>query len=146
MNPWDQHGNIKAGHANMAKQVDQPIAALIADLKQRGLLDSTIVAWGSEFGRTPLADNGGGKNTGRDHHPFAFSMLLAGGGLRGGHVHGKTDELGWGVVEKPVEGNDLQATLLHQFGLDHLKLTYRFQGRDFRLTDVAGNVQHEWLG
>ena len=143
---WDHHSNLAKELPYNAGCVDQPIAALIADLKQRGLLDSTIVAWGSEFGRTPLADNGGGKNTGRDHHPFAFSMLLAGGGLRGGHVHGKTDELGWGVVEKPVEVNDLQATLLHQFGLDHLKLTYRFQGRDFRLTDVAGNVQHEWLG
>ena len=143
---WDHHANLAKELPYNAGCVDQPIAALITDLKQRGLLDSTVVAWGSEFGRTPLADNGGGKNTGRDHHPFAFSMLLAGGGFRGGHVHGKSDELGWGVVENPVEVNDMQATLLHQFGLDHLKLTHRFQGRDFRLTDVAGNVQTDWLG
>ena len=143
---WDHHANLAKELPYNAGCVDQPIAALITDLKQRGLLDSTVVAWGSEFGRTPLADNGGGKNTGRDHHPFAFSMLLAGGGFRGGHVHGKSDELGWGVVEQPVEVNDMQATLLHQFGLNHLKLTHRFQGRDFRLTDVAGNVQTDWLG
>ena len=142
---WDHHANLAKELPYNAGCVDQPIAALISDLKQRGLLASTVVAWGSEFGRTPLADNGGGKNTGRDHHPFAFSMLLAGGGFRGGHVHGKSDELGWGVVENPVEVNDMQATLLHQFGLDHLKLTHRFQGRDFRLTDVAGNVQTDWL-
>ncbi len=142
---WDHHANLAKELPYNAGCVDQPIAALIKDLKRRGLLDSTIVVWGSEFGRTPLADNGGGKSTGRDHHPFSFSMLFAGGGLKGGHVHGQTDELGWGVVEDPVEVNDMQATLLHQFGLDHLKLTHRFQGRDFRLTDVAGNVQHAWL-
>ena len=143
---WDYHGNNFGQMKERLPLVDQVLSALVTDLHERGMDKDVTVLVCSEFGRTPLADNGGGKNTGRDHHPFAFSMLLAGGGLRGGHVHGKTDELGWGVVEKPVEVNDLQATLLHQFGLDHLKLTYRFQGRDFRLTDVAGNVQHEWLG
>jgi uncharacterized protein (DUF1501 family) len=122
---------------------DQPIAALIRDLKQRGLLDETMVVWGSEFGRTPLGENRGGNNesvTGRDHHPYAFSIFLAGGGIRGGQVYGESDEIGWGVVQDPVPPADLHATMLHLFGLDHLKLTYRFQGRDFRLTDVAGNL------
>ena len=103
--------------------------------------------WGAEFGRTPLGENRGGRslNTGRDHHPHAFSMFLAGGGLRGGQTYGASDEVGWGVAEKPVHVNDLQATMLHQFGLDHLKLTHRFQGRDFRLTDVGGRVIPEWI-
>ena len=144
---WDQHGNLRGGHTANAREVDQPIAALIRDLKQRGLLDSTMVQWSSEFGRTPLGENrGGNKNaTGRDHHPFCFSMLMAGGGFKGGHIYGKTDEIGWNVVEKPVHPNDLHATMLHCFGLDHEQLTYRFQGRDFRLTDVAGNVIKDWL-
>jgi uncharacterized protein (DUF1501 family) len=111
------------------------------------MLDETLVVWGSEFGRTPLGENRGGRdaNTGRDHHPFAFTVLLAGGGLKGGLVHGSTDDIGWSVVEKPVHINDFHATLLHQFGLDHLRLTHRFQGRDFRLTDVGGNVIQEWI-
>jgi uncharacterized protein (DUF1501 family) len=127
---------------------DQPVAALISDLKQRGLLESTMVVWGAEFGRTPLGENRNGNVnnvTGRDHHPYGFSMFLAGGGLKGGEVYGATDEIGWNAVENPVHPNDLHATLLHQFGLDHLKLTHRFNGRDFRLTDVAGNVIESWL-
>ncbi|HUS38737.1 MAG TPA: DUF1501 domain-containing protein [Pirellulales bacterium] len=144
---WDQHSNLDNDLFLNAECVDQPIAALIRDLKQRGLLDSTMVVWGSEFGRTPLGENREGRdsNTGRDHHPFCYTMLLAGGGLKGGMVYGKTDDIGWYIEEKPVHVNDLHATLLHQFGLDHLKLTYRFQGRDFRLTDVGGQVINEWL-
>ncbi|MEM6692026.1 MAG: DUF1501 domain-containing protein, partial [Planctomycetota bacterium] len=139
---WDQHSELDFNLFHNAECVDQPIAALIKDLKQRGLLDSTMVMWASEFGRTPLGENRRGResNTGRDHHPFAFTTLLAGGGLKGGMTYGSTDEIGWHIEEKPVHVNDLHATLLHQFGLDHLKLTYRFQGRDFRLTDVGGKV------
>ncbi len=140
---WDHHSNLDKELAWNAGMADQPIAALITDLKQRGLLDETMVVWGSEFGRTPLGENRGGNTesvTGRDHHPYAFSMFLAGGGIRGGQVYGKSDEIGWGVAENRVPPSDLHATMLHLFGLDHLKLTYRFQGRDFRLTDVAGNV------
>ena len=144
---WDQHSELDKNLAYNAGAVDQPIAALIKDLKQRGLLDSTLVVWGSEFGRTPLGENRPGRlsNTGRDHHPQAFTMLMAGGGFKGGHSYGATDEIGWFATENSVSINDLQATILHQFGLDHLKLTYRFQGRDFRLTDVAGNVVHDWI-
>lgn len=144
---WDQHSDLDFNLFHNAECVDQPIAALIKDLKQRGLLDSTMVVWGSEFGRTPLGENRKGRdaNTGRDHHPFAYTMLLAGGGLKGGLTYGSTDDIGWHVEEKPVPINDLHATMLHQFGLDHLRLTYRFQGRDFRLTDVAGRVLTDWL-
>ncbi len=144
---WDQHSELDKNHGYNAGAVDQPIAALIKDLKQRGLLDSTMVVWGAEFGRTPLGENRPGRNanTGRDHHPFCFTTLLAGGGLKGGMVYGETDEIGWDVVDKPVHINDLHATMLHQFGLDHLKLTYRFQGRDFRLTDVGGKVIDDWI-
>lgn len=145
---WDHHSNLDAELAYNAGMADQPIAALIADLKQRGLLDSTMVVWGSEFGRTPLGENRNGNTTnvtGRDHHPYAFSMFLAGGGIRGGEVYGETDEIGWGVTKDPVHPNDLHATLLERFGLDHLRLTHRFQGRDFRLTDVGGNVIKQWL-
>ncbi len=144
---WDQHSELDKNITYNAHAVDQPIAALIKDLKQRGLLDSTMVVWGAEFGRTPLGENRGGNkhNTGRDHHPSAFTMLLAGGGLKGGMVYGKSDEIGWGIEENPVHVNDLHATMLHQFGLDHLKLTYRFQGRDFRLTDVGGQVIRDWI-
>ncbi len=140
---WDHHSNLDPELEFNATMADQPIAALIKDLKQRGLLDSTMVVWGSEFGRTPLGENRGGNNknvSGRDHHPFSYSMFLAGGGIKGGQVYGKSDELGWGVAENPVHANDLHATMLNRFGLDHLKLTHRFQGRDFRLTDVAGEV------
>jgi hypothetical protein len=144
---WDHHSNLDNELAYNAEVVDQPIAALIKDLKQRGLLDSTMVVWGSEFGRTPLGENRGGRNanTGRDHHPASYSMFLAGGGLKGGLTYGSSDEVGWGVQDKPVHANDLHATMLHQFGLDHLKLTHRFQGRDFRLTDVGGKVIGDWI-
>ena len=144
---WDQHSELDKNHAYNSGAVDQPIAALIQDLKQRGLLDSTMVVWGAEFGRTPLGENRPGRNanTGRDHHPFCFTTLMAGGGMKGGLVYGETDEIGWNIADKPVHINDLHATMLHQFGLDHLKLTYRFQGRDFRLTDVGGNVIEDWI-
>lgn len=145
---WDHHSNIPTELPYNAGCVDQPIAALISDLKQRGLLDSTLVVWGSEFGRTPLGENRGGQReigTGRDHHPFAFTMLMSGGGMKSGLTYGTTDEIGWHVADKPVHINDLHATMLHQFGLDHLKLTRRFQGRDFRLTDVGGRVITDWL-
>ena len=123
------------------------MAALINDLKRRGLLDSTLVLWLSEFGRTPLGENRGGNPnaTGRDHHPFAFTIWAAGGGINAGHIHGASDDLGWGITRDPVHINDLHATLLHLFGLDHLRLTYRYQGRDFRLTDVAGRVVRELI-
>lgn len=144
---WDQHSELDFHLSHNAECVDQPIAALIKDLKARGLLDSTMVVWGSEFGRTPLGENRPGRkaNTGRDHHPFAFTTLLAGGGIKGGQVYGETDEIGWSPVKNAVHVNDLHATMLHCFGLDHLRLTHRFQGRDFRLTDVGGKVIGDWL-
>jgi hypothetical protein len=145
---WDHHSGLNEELPYNAGMADQPIAALIQDLKQRGLLAETMVVWGSEFGRTPLGENRNGDTmnvTGRDHHPYAFSMFLAGGGIKGGQVYGETDELGWGIVRDPVHPNDLHATMLHCFGLDHLRLTHRFQGRDFRLTDVGGKVLDRWL-
>ncbi len=144
---WDHHSNLDNELAYNTHVVDQPIAALIKDLKQRGLLDETMVVWGAEFGRTPLGENRGGRPnvTGRDHHPFSFSMFMAGGGLKGGQAYGASDDIGWGVADKPVHVNDLHATMLHCFGLDHLKLTHRFQGRDFRLTDVGGHIVNDWL-
>jgi len=144
---WDHHSNLDAELKQNCLMADQPVAALIKDLKQRGLLDSTLVIWLSEFGRTPLGENRGGSAnvTGRDHHPFAFSIWMAGGGIKGGQVIGKTDELGWNITEDPIHINDLHATLLHLFGMDHLKLSYKFQGRDFRLTDVAGKVVKKLL-
>ncbi len=144
---WDHHSNLDVELPFNSEMADQPIAALIKDLRQRGLLDETLVVWGSEFGRTPLGENRGGSDmvTGRDHHPFAFSIFMAGGGVKGGQVYGETDEIGWSPVKDPVHVNDFQATLLHLFGLDHLRLTHRFQGRDFRLTDVGGKVINEWL-
>jgi hypothetical protein len=144
---WDHHSNLNAELAFNAGMADQPIAALIKDLKDRGMLDDTLVIWCSEFGRTPLGENRGGNPnaTGRDHHPFAFTMLMAGGGIKGGQIYGESDEIGWGITKDPVHMNDFQATLLHLFGLDHLKLTHRFQGRDFRLTDVAGKVIPQWI-
>jgi uncharacterized protein (DUF1501 family) len=144
---WDQHSELDRNIAYNAGAVDQPIAGLIKDLKDRGMLDSTMVVWGSEFGRTPLGENRAGRdsNTGRDHHPLAFTSLLAGGGIKGGQVYGATDDIGWGIADKPVHVNDFHATILNRFGLDHLKLTYRFQGRDFRLTDVGGRVIKDWL-
>jgi len=139
---WDHHSNLDQELGYNAAMADQPVAALLRDLKQRGLMDTTLVVWGSEFGRTPLGENRGGReaNTGRDHHPFGFSMWLAGGGIRGGRVLGATDELGWHAVEDRLHVNDFHATLLHLFGFDHTRLTYRFKGRDFRLTDVGGTV------
>jgi hypothetical protein len=145
---WDHHSNLDKELTFNAGMADQPIAALIKDLKERGLLDETLVVWGSEFGRTPLGENRAGntKNvSGRDHHPYGFTILMAGGGIKGGQIYGETDEIGWGVVRDPVHINDFHATLLHLFGMDHLKLTHRFQGRDFRLTDVAGKVVKPWL-
>ncbi len=144
---WDHHSNLDNELTFNAGMADQPIAALIKDLKQRGLLDETLVVVAGEFGRTPLGENrGGSKNvTGRDHHPAAFTILMAGGGLKGGLTFGETDEIGWNITRDPVHINDLHATMLHLFGLDHLRLTHRFQGRDFRLTDVAGKVIKPWL-
>ena len=133
---WDQHGNLKDGHEKNARAVDRPIAGLLADLKARGLLDETLVLWGGEFGRTPMAQ---GKD-GRDHNPFGFTMWLAGGGIKGGTIHGATDDYGYHAVENKVEVHDLHATMLHLLGMDHKKLTYRFSGRDMRLTDVHGEV------
>lgn len=139
---WDHHSNLNPELAYNCQMADQPIAAMLKDLKARGLLDSTLVVWASEFGRTPLGENRVGYKdvTGRDHHPYAFSLWCAGGGIKGGQVIGRTDEIGWGIEEDPVHVHDLQATLLHLFGINHLALTYRFQGRDFRLTDVGGKV------
>jgi hypothetical protein len=142
---WDHHGSVFNGMRNKCRQVDQPIAALLADLKQRGLLDETLVVFGGEFGRTPLlqgAANDGtpNKNAGRDHHKDAYCVWVAGGGTKGGTVHGETDELGYYPTKNPVHVNDFHATLLHLLGLDHERLTYKFQGRNFRLTDVGGNV------
>ncbi len=144
---WDHHSNLDNELTFNAGMADQPIAALIQDLKQRGLLDETLVVVAGEFGRTPLGENRGGRKnvTGRDHHPNAFTILMAGGGLMGGLTYGETDEIGWNVTKDPVHINDLHATMLHLFGLDHLRLTHRFQGRDFRLTDVAGKVVQPWL-
>lgn len=133
---WDQHSGLLAGHAKNAAAVDRPIAGLLTDLKQRGLLDDTLVIWGGEFGRTPNTE---GKD-GRDHNTSAFTMWMAGGGVKRGHVHGVTDEFGAFVTEGRIHTHDFHATLLHLMGLDHEKLTYRYSGRDFRLTDVAGNV------
>jgi hypothetical protein len=138
-NPWDHHGAIVKGHGMMAHQVDQPIAALLKDLKQRGLLDSTIVIFSGEFGRTPFSQAGAG----RDHNPYGFSLWVAGGGFKPGTTFGATDELGYYAVDKPLTVYDFWATILHQLGIDHEKLTYRFGGRDFRLTDVHGNVVRE---
>jgi hypothetical protein len=138
---WDQHSGLLKGHTKNALSVDQPIAALITDLAQRGLLDETLIVWAGEFGRTPFAQG----TDGRDHNPFGFTVWLAGGGVRGGMIYGRTDEFGYKVVENKVEMHDLHATMLHLLGIDHEKLTYRFSGRDMRLTDVHGNVLQELI-
>ena len=138
---WDQHSKLKHDLAWNSRLVDQPIAALIRDLKQRGMLDDTLVVWASEFGRTPLGQG----SDGRDHHPHAFSMWMAGGGVRGGTVYGETDEIGWAPANNPVHINDFQATLLHLFGIDHKHLTSRVRGLDVRLTNLAGEVVHDLL-
>jgi hypothetical protein len=138
---WDQHGNLRAGHEQNARAVDQPIAALLQDLHGRGLLDQTLVLWAGEFGRTPFAQG----TDGRDHNPFGFSIWLAGGGVKGGAIYGATDEYGYRAVENKVDIHDLHATLLYLLGMDHKKLTVRFSGRDMRLTDVHGEVIHDVL-
>ncbi|MEM9585933.1 MAG: DUF1501 domain-containing protein [Planctomycetota bacterium] len=146
---WDHHGNLSGRLPDKCKQVDRPISALIRDLKQRGMLKDTLVVWSAEFGRTPMAQgtNGLGKKTspGRDHHRDAFTLWMAGGGVKPGIVYGSTDELGYGIAENPVHVHDLNATMLHLLGLDHERLTYRHQGRQYRLTDVHGIVQHKIL-
>jgi hypothetical protein len=141
--PWDNHDGLEKQHRDLAKGWDQAIAALLKDLKQRGLLDSTLVIWGGEFGRTPVAELPA--LSGRDHNHYGFSMWLAGGGVKGGHVHGATDEFGFQAVENKVHVHDLHATILHLLGFDHEKLTYRYAGRDFRLTDVHGHVVKELI-
>ncbi len=147
LSTWDQHSKLDSGLATNTQISDQPVAALLKDLKERGLLDETLVVWGGEFGRTPLGENRSGFKTvtGRDHHPYSFSVWMAGGGVKGGQTIGKTDEIGWGVEEDPIHVHDLHATILHLFGFDHEELTYRHQGRDFRLTDVHGKVVKKLL-
>ena len=145
---WDQHTYLNRDLKKNCDITDQPTAALIRDLKQRGLLDSTLVLWGGEFGRTPMVEirnTSDPENAGRDHHPFGYSMFMAGGGIKGGTVVGKTDELGFNVVEDKVHVHDLQATILNRLGFDHTKLTYKYMGRDFRLTDVEGRVVEKML-
>jgi len=148
--PWDSHDDLEEGHGRLARESDQPIGALLKDLKQRGMLDDTLVIWGGEFGRTPTVElptpgANAGKVNGRDHNHHGFSMWMAGGGVRGGYVHGATDEFGFKAVDKPVHVHDLHATILQLLGFDHTKLTFRHAGRDFRLTDVHGNVVKELI-
>ena len=138
---WDQHGGLEMGHRKNAATTDRPVAALLTDLKERGLLEDTLVIWGGEFGRSPTSQG----SDGREHHPHGYSLCLIGGGVRGGYAHGATDEFGWYSVEKKVHIHDFHATILHLLGIDHSRLTYRHIGRDFRLTDVHGNVVHEIL-
>ncbi len=145
---WDHHGNVFGSLPKKAAQVDKPIAALIADLKSRGLLDETLIVWCAEFGRTPMAqglgaDGGAKSKAGRDHHKEAYTVWMAGGGVKGGYVHGQTDELGYQPAENPVHVHDFNATILHLLGIDHERLTFRYQGRNFRLTDVHGHVVEE---
>jgi hypothetical protein len=142
--PWDNHTDIETAHRSLAKQCDQAIAALLTDLKQRGMLDDTLVLWGGEFGRTPVVELQAQAN-GRDHNHWGYSVWMAGGGVKPGYVHGSTDEFGFRAAENPVHVHDLQATMLHLLGFDHEKLTYRYAGRDFRLTDVSGTVVKELL-
>jgi hypothetical protein len=139
---WDQHGDLKGAVKRNATDTDKPSAALVKDLKARGLLDDTLLVWGGEFGRTPMVQGG---DDGRDHHNRAFTVWLAGGGIKPGITHGATDELGFNAVKDPVHVHDLNATILHLLGFDHTRLTYRFQGRDFRLTDVHGNIVRQIL-
>ena len=145
---WDQHSNLANGHRINAQSTDKPIAGFLKDLKARGMLDQTLVVWGGEFGRTPCAqlpENGNMTNVGRDHNPFGFTMWMAGGGVKPGIVHGATDDFGYFAVENKVQVHDLHATMLHLLGMDHKRMTYRYSGRDMRLTDVAGNVVTELL-
>ncbi len=138
---WDQHGKLKQGHEDPARTVDQPIAALLKDWKARGLLKEKLVVWAGEFGRTPFAQG----SDGRDHNPYGFTIWLAGGGVKGGMSYGATDEYGYKVVENRVTIHDLHATMLHLLGLEHTRLTFRFGGRDMRLTDVHGEVVKQIL-
>jgi uncharacterized protein (DUF1501 family) len=138
---WDQHGSLRTELPNNCAAVDKPMAGLIKDLKARGLLKDTLVVWGGEFGRTPTAENADG----REHHPFGFTMWLAGGGVKSGMVYGATDEFGWHAIENRVHVHDLHATILHLLGINHEKLTYRYSGRDFRLTDVHGKIVQDIL-
>ena len=138
---WDHHGKLNNDIKLKTEEVDRPSSALLTDLKNRGMLEDTLVVWGGEFGRTPMAQGGDG----RDHHIKGFSMLVAGGGIKGGITHGATDELGYNAVEDVVPVHDLHATMLYLMGVDHKRLTYRFQGRDFRLTDVHGRVVRKIL-
>ena len=139
---WDAHSDVVGNHKNLCKATDQASAALVTDLKRRGLLDETLVVWGGEFGRTPMVESNAalGRARGRDHHPKAYSMWMAGGGIKPGVVHGATDELGYNIVADPVHVHDIQATLMHCLGFDHERLTFRTQGRDFRLTDIHGHL------
>jgi arylsulfatase A-like enzyme len=139
--PWDQHGDMRRYHGENARITDQPVAALIKDLKQRGLLDETLVLWAGEMGRTPHSAG----TDGRDHHVAGYTVCMAGGGIRGGTTFGATDEMGMAAVEDPIDVHDLHATLLHQLGVDHEQLTFRFGGRDVRLTDVHGRVLRQIL-
>jgi hypothetical protein len=139
--PWDHHRDIAKSLRLHAGEIDRPIAALLADLKQRGMFEDTLVVWGGEFGRTPVSEGG----SGRDHNPYGFAVWLAGGGVRGGTAYGATDDFGFRAVDRPTSVHDLHATLLHLLGLDHQRLTYRYAGRDFRLTDVHGRVVREIL-
>jgi uncharacterized protein (DUF1501 family) len=148
--PWDSHDDIKSNHGRLARECDQPIAALVMDLKQRGMLDDTLVICSGEFGRTPtveLPDLGAnsGMLNGRDHNPYGFTTVLAGGGLKKGLTYGATDEFGFAAAQNKVHVHDLHATLLHLLGFDHEKFTYRYAGRDFRLTDVHGRVVHDLI-
>jgi uncharacterized protein (DUF1501 family) len=148
--PWDSHDDIEIQHRRLAKECDQAIGALLIDLKRRGMLDDTLVIWGGEFGRTPTVElptpgANQGKKNGRDHNHYGFTMWLAGGGVKRGYVHGATDEFGFAAVENKVHVHDLHATILHLLGFDHERLTYRYAGRDFRLTDVYGKVVKEVL-
>jgi uncharacterized protein (DUF1501 family) len=144
---WDHHSQVEKGVTAQARNVDQPAAALIKDLKMRGLLEDTLVIWGGEFGRTPMVEASAalGRSMGRDHHPQAFTMWMAGGGIKPGVTIGATDELGFNVVEDPIHVHDLHATILHLLGINHERLTFRYQGRDFRLTDVHGHVVKDLL-
>jgi uncharacterized protein (DUF1501 family) len=136
---WDQHSELKEKHQELATEVDKPIAGLLMDLKQRGMLEETLVMWGGEFGRTPTAQG----NNGRDHNPHAFTWWMAGGGVKAGFSYGESDEFGFYAAHNKVHVHDLHATILHLLGIDHERLTYPYGGRDFRLTDVEGNVIHE---
>jgi hypothetical protein len=148
--PWDNHDDIEPNHRRLAAEIDQPIGALLKDLKQRGMLEDTLVIWGGEFGRTPVVElptpgSNAGKQNGRDHNHYGFTMWMAGGGVKGGHIHGATDDFGFKAEQDPVHVRDLHATILRLLGFDHEKLTYRYAGRDFRLTDVEGKVVHDLI-